>query len=100
MVGFAADERYRQGREALRYADVYHSANRYGTGERFIPISLPRSTLWNFERQRLILGRESLTLQGHTVDPEMIEELELSEGQLQDLSGNGLLDLDSLSLMD
>ena len=90
VVGFAADERYRQGRD-LQYADVYHSATRYGTGENHVPIVLPRSTLWTFNRQRLVLGRESLALQGHTVNPYLIGAVKVSEGQLQDLAGNSFL---------
>ena len=46
----------------------------------------------------MILGRESLALQGHTVDAEMVEELELSEVHLQDLSGNGLLGISGVTL--
>lgn len=91
VVGFAADERYRQGREALQYADVYHSATRYGTGERNVPIVLPRSTVWTFGRQRLILGRESLAIQGHAVNAHTIGVAKLSEAQLQDLAGNSFL---------
>lgn len=99
VAGFAADEKYRQGRTGLSFADIYHSANRYGTGERAIPIVLPRSMLWSFEQQRLVLGRESLALQGHTVDPEILATLETTEGQLQDLAGNSLVDNHSKMVM-
>jgi len=55
--------------------------------------------LWSFEQQRLVLGRESLALQGHTVDPEILATLETTEGQLQDLAGNSLLDNHSKMVM-
>lgn len=86
VVAFAADERYRLDRR-VEYADVYHSANRYAVSAGHFPIVLPRTIGWNFIRQRLVLGRECMMLQGHTVH----EESSATETQLQDLAGNALL---------
>ena len=91
VIGFAHDERTRLGRK-VEYADVYHSANRYAVGSTMVPIVLPRSTLWSFGRGRLVLGREAMALQGHTLSSEMFESLEVTESQLQDLAGNSLPD--------
>ena len=88
MVGFAYDERTRMRKE-LNYADVYHSANRYGSGKEQVPIVLPRSQLYSFLRGRLVLGRESLRLQGHGWDPRHL--MLYSESNLQDLAGNSFL---------
>ncbi|CAK9071761.1 unnamed protein product, partial [Durusdinium trenchii] len=85
VVGFAYDERTRMRKE-LNYADVYHSANRYGSGKEQVPIVLPRSQLYSFLRGRLVLGRESLRLQGHGWDPRHL--MLYSESNLQDLAGN------------
>ena len=91
VIGFAHDERTRLGRK-VEFADVYHSANRYAVGSTMVPIVLPRSTLWSFRRGRLVLGRESMVIQGHTLSPDMCDELEVTESQLQDLAGNSLPD--------
>ena len=87
VVGFAADDKFRQGK-AIQYCDIYHSANRYATGDHHVPIILPRSILWSFPRSRLVLGRESLALQGHAYEHESISDLQMTESQLQDLAGN------------
>lgn len=89
-MGFAADDRYRLHKE-LTYCDSYHSANRYGTGHQSVPIVLPRSTLWSFSRQRLVLGRESMSLQGLSWNAEDLDELNVPETHLQNLAGNSLL---------
>ena len=39
------------------WADVYHSGNRYNVGPRaHLPVLLPSSVIYSFERQRLLLG--------------------------------------------
>ena len=41
----------------IRFADIYHSANRYATsGQSRVPVVLPRSTMWDFTRGRLLVG--------------------------------------------
>lgn len=90
MVGFAADEIHRQGRTDLVYADIYHSANRYGTGKGdMVPICLPRSQMWSFHRRRLLLGEELMRLQGHTVSDTQLDTV--TNAQMTDLAGNALL---------
>lgn len=89
VVGFASDERTRMGRSEIAFADIYHSANRYSTGTKErLPICLPRSMFWSFDRKRLLLGRESLLIQGHAVSDAADDFL---ESQLQDLAGNAFL---------
>ena len=48
----------------IQFADIYHSASRYGHGDDLVPIILPRTQCWSFSRQRLLLGSELLRLQG------------------------------------
>ena len=88
VVGFASDD---AKKKSLTYADIYHSATRYSTGFEQVPIVLPRSILWSFKRGRVVLGRESLSLQGHSWNHEEIDELEATESQMQDLAGNAPL---------
>lgn len=85
VLGFAADEKYRLGKP-INYCDVYHSATRYSTGDQHFPIVLPRTIGWSFTRQRMILGRECLLMQGQSLYEET--ESSFSEHQLQDLAGN------------
>ena len=48
---------------SLRFADIYHSANRFATGPpSHVPVCLPRTTLWDFSRGRLLLGAWDLDL--------------------------------------
>lgn len=88
VIAFAADEKYRL-KKAIKFADVYHSANRYSTGGQSLPVVLPRSIAWSFQRQRPLLGRELLRCQGlcypaHALDP-------FTESQLGQLAGNAFL---------
>lgn len=87
VVGFAHDEVSRMGR-CIEFADVYHSANRYSTGQTTLPIVLPRSQVWSLKRNRLLLGREALAIQGHPACHSVLDELEMTEGNFQDLAGN------------
>ena len=84
VVGFADDERARG--KPIQYADVYHSATRYGVGNQFVPIVLPRSLCWSFDRNRLLTGKELLRLQG-----QVPHKGKWTEPQLTDLAGNALL---------
>ena len=70
----------------MDYCDIYHSADRYASSTGHFPIVLPRTIGWSFVRQRLILGQESLRLQGHSVEPHVAKKY--TENQLQDLAGN------------
>ncbi|CAK9118311.1 unnamed protein product, partial [Durusdinium trenchii] len=83
VVGFASDERERLGKP-VDYADVYHSASRYSTGRGNFPIVLPRTIGWTFLRQRLVLGRELMMFQGHSVSA----DCDLTEAQLGNMAGN------------
>ena len=58
-----------------------------------VPIVLPRSITWSFSRRRLILGREMLTLQGHTPTGEQLDAFE--ESHFSNLAGNALPDCKS-----
>lgn len=82
VVGFAEDERSRMGRP-IQFADIYHSANRYGHGDDLVPIILPRTQCWSFSRQRLLLGSELLRLQG-----QVPAEGAWSQTHYTDLAGN------------
>lgn len=86
MVGFAAHDR-ELGKD-VRFADIYHSANRFATGGSILPIVLPRSQIWCFDRNRLLLGSELLGIQGQENDG-----AGFSQAQLTDLAGNALLGL-------
>lgn len=86
VVGFASDERERLGKP-VDYADVYHSASRYSTGRGNFPIVLPRTIGWTFLRQRLVLGRELMMFQGHSVSA----DCDLTEAQLGNMAGNAWL---------
>lgn len=89
MIGFAADEKYRS-KKRFNYCDVYHSANRYACGTMdAVPIVLPRSIVWSFQRQRPLLGRELLRCQGLSYHSEVLEPF--SESQLTNLAGNAPL---------
>ncbi|CAK9069202.1 unnamed protein product [Durusdinium trenchii] len=90
VVGFGSDERERLGRR-IDYCDCYHSANRYATSHTHFPICLPRTIGWSYVRQRLVLGRELMTLQGHTPlndDANIDEGKPFSESLLGNLAGN------------
>ena len=90
MIGFAADDKYRCKKD-VAYADVYHGANRYSVGTAAaVPICLPRSIMWSFAKQRPLLGREMLRLQGMSFAADDIDG-EYSEHQLSDLAGNAFL---------
>lgn len=52
-----------------------------------VPTVLPGGVVWDFQRERLLLGKEQLALQG--VD---YERITLTNNQYQDLAGNGFLD--------
>ena len=55
---FAEHDALTQPDRKLRFADIYHSANRYAiSGEDAIPILLPSSQMYDLKRQRLLLGR-------------------------------------------
>ncbi len=44
-------------RKEIAFADIYHSATRFNTGPgAHIPICLPSSVMYSFERQRIVLG--------------------------------------------
>lgn len=90
VVGFAFDDRSRLGKD-IDFADIYHSAHRYATTKSSHPIVLPRGTVWSFKHGRLVLGRESMAIQGHSMKRDFLDELEISESQCQDLAGNSLL---------
>ena len=86
VVGFACDDKFRL-KKHVAFADVYHSANRYSVGDsQTAPIVLPRTLLWNFQHNRLLLGRELLRLQGLSFPDAMLGEY--SEPQLENLAGN------------
>ena len=86
VVGFACDDKFRS-KKHVSYADIYHSANRYSVGtSQTAPIVLPRTLLWSFQHNRLLLGRELLRLQGLSFEPDMLGEY--SESQLGNLAGN------------
>ena len=58
VVTFAEHDALTQPDRKLRFADIYHSANRYAiSGEDAIPILLPSSQMYDLKRQRLLLGR-------------------------------------------
>lgn len=88
VVGFAADDKYRM-KKKVSVADVYHSANRYSTGTRSLPVILPRSIAWSFAKQRPLLGRELLRCQGHSYDHDFLSSF--TESQLGNLAGNAQL---------
>ena len=90
VVAFANDDRTRGGRP-INFADVYHSANRYSVGTTSLPIVLPRSQVWCFSKGRVILGREALAIQGHSVEDDLLNGLEAPESSFQDLAGNSHL---------
>lgn len=86
VVGFACDDKFRSKKQ-VSYADIYHSANRYSVGtSQTAPIVLPRTLLWSFQHNRLLLGRELLRSQGLSFEPDMLAEY--SESQLGNLAGN------------
>ena len=85
VVAFAADERYR-GKKDIQYVDAYHSANRYASSGELFFIVLPRTTAWSFKKQRLLLGRELIRLQGLSFPPRMLDQF--SESCLGDMAGN------------
>ena len=85
VIAFAADEKYRL-KKAIKFADVYHSANRYSTGGQSLPVVLPRSITWSFQRQRPLLGRELLRCQGLCYHATVLEPF--TESQLGQLAGN------------
>ena len=84
-MGFAADDKYRCGKQ-MRYVDAYHSANRYASSDKKFVIVLPRTTAWSFDRQRLVLGREMLRIQGMSFADNILDHF--TESQLGDLAGN------------
>lgn len=44
----------------IRFADIYHSANRFiSSPQEYVPVILPRTTLWDFKRQRLLVSAVS-----------------------------------------
>ena len=86
VLAFVCDERGRQGRTEIQFCDIYHSCHRYATGTSMVPIVLPRSIMWSFSRQRLLLGHELLAIQGHTVTQEQFKSV--TENQMCDLAGN------------
>lgn len=88
VIAFAADEKYRL-KKAIKFADVYHSANRYSTGGQSLPVVLPRSITWSFQRQRPLLGRELLRCQGLCYHATALEPF--TESQLGQLAGNAFL---------
>lgn len=48
---------------ALRFADLYHSAHRYlSSPPSHVPVVLPRTTLWDFEKSRLIVSSAAATI--------------------------------------
>ena len=64
VLALAAMDREKD-EEPIRFADIYHSANRYATGPNaHVPVVLPRSTFWDFKRDRLILGDLDDSAQG------------------------------------
>lgn len=90
VVGFAADDRFR-AKKNVTYADVYHSATRYSVGPAStLPIILPRSQIWTFGRQRLLLGRELLRCQGLSYHDDVLNEY--PESKLCNLAGNACFD--------
>ena len=88
VVAFAADDRYRSGK-AVDFVDAYHGANRYPTSAKQMMIVLPRTTAWTFQRQRLILGRELLRMQGLGFPDDVLDSM--TENQLGDMAGNAPL---------
>lgn len=88
VLGFACDDRDRLGRP-MDFCDIYHSANRFSSGHKTVPIVLPRSILWSFDRARLVIGREALLLQGQSVESDVADNT--TEPQMQDLAGNAFL---------
>ncbi|CAK9032499.1 unnamed protein product [Durusdinium trenchii] len=73
--------------EKIRFADLYHSANRTPVSQRnVVPTVLPSGTVWDYERDRLHLGCEQLALQGIQYASGVTSAL--SNNQQQDLAGN------------
>lgn len=69
----------------VRFADLYHSANRTPMSSHdVVPTILPSGTVWDCKRGRLLLGMEQLALQGIQFESPDI----LTNNQNQDLAGN------------
>eukprot|EP00434_Breviolum_minutum_P030986 symbB.v1.2.027404.t1/scaffold2808.1/size69842/6 len=68
----------------IRFADLYHSANRtpVSTSD-VVPTVLPSGTVWDFKNNRLLTGHEQLALQGI-----QLEQPNLTNNQAQDVAGN------------
>ena len=62
VVALAENDKINKPDECLRFADVYHSANRYATSSKdCTPVILPSSMIYDFERGRLLLGLKACT---------------------------------------
>lgn len=78
---------HERAKKDVAFADIYHSATRYNTGgKQHVPIVLPSSVLFSFERNRLVLGRELLRYQGLFYPRSLLNNF--SEAQLGNLAGN------------
>ena len=75
---------------------MYHSAKRYLMGtEDASSIILPKSQIWHFEKNRLIVAIEMLRLQGLVYDASQYEGL--TDTHLRDLAGNAPLSMITLT---
>ncbi|CAL1159882.1 unnamed protein product [Cladocopium goreaui] len=77
------------GRQPIRFADIYHSANRTPVSAAdVLPTILPGTKMIDLQSnaKRLLLGRELLALQGLDYDDGLLDKF--SENQLSDLAGN------------
>lgn len=58
ILAFVEQEQQASPNKDVRFADIYHSANRYALGSSScLPIILPSTVLYDLERQRLVLGQ-------------------------------------------
>lgn len=80
------------------FGDLYHSAARMPTSpDHEVPTVLPGTKLWSAERDRLLLGRELLHLQGLQFDQSQLDEF--TEHQLTDIAGNSFSSLVCLAVL-
>lgn len=58
VLAFAEHDSLKRPEKELRFADIYHSANRYAVSSgSCTPIILPSSLMFDMERRRYLLGR-------------------------------------------
>ena len=97
VLAFAEKERAAQEQDKQsKICDVYHSATRYLMGtEDASSIILPKSQIWHFEKNRLIVAIEMLRLQGLVYDASQYEGF--TDTHLRDLAGNAPLSMITLT---